>query len=167
MRAQDVLTIGQVAERAGLAVSALRHYEAQGLLAAGRDGADRRVYPRAVLRRLAFIRAGQTVGLTLAEIRHALADLPSDKPPNDKHWRSVASEWEQRLDERIDALVALKAGLTSCIGCGCLSLQTCALANPYDASSASGPGARYLPPALRAAPPSERPMGPRAGTASG
>lgn len=157
MPAQDLLTIGQVAERAGLAVSALRHYEAQGLLVAGRDGTGRRVYPRAVLRRLAFIRAGQTVGLTLAEIRAALGDLPTGKPPNDRHWRSVAAQWEQRLDERIEALVALKAGLTSCIGCGCLSLRTCALANPHDASAAGGPGARYLPAALRGVRPREGP----------
>lgn len=154
MRARDVLTIGQVAERSGLAVSALRHYETQGLLVAGRDGADRRVYPRAVLRRLAIIRAGQTVGLTLAEIREALADLPTDKPPNDRHWKRIAGEWEQRLDERIDMLVALKAGLNSCIGCGCLSLRTCALTNPQDVSGAGGPGARYLPAALQAGPPS-------------
>lgn len=150
MRSQEVLTIGQVAERAGIAVSALRHYESQGLLSSSRDGAGRRVYRRAVLRRLAFIRAGQTVGLTLAEVRHALADLPTDKPPNDRHWRKAAGQWERQLDERIEALMALKTGLTSCIGCGCLSLRTCALANPEDVSHEGGAGARYLPRVLRA-----------------
>lgn len=149
MRTQDMLRIGQIADRAGLAVSALRHYEAEGLIVAERDHADRRVYPRAVLRRLAFIRAGQTVGLTLAEIRQNLSGLPADKPPNQKHWQEVAGRWEQRIDGRIEALQALKAGLTSCIGCGCLSLQTCALANPQDVSGTGGPGARYLPAALR------------------
>lgn len=144
MRADDVLTIGQVAERSGSAVSALRHYEAEGLLAAGRDGAGRRVYPRAVLRRLAFIRAGQTCGLTLAEVRQALADLPTDRVPNDQHWRLAARQWERRLDERIEALVALRAGLSACIGCGCLSLRTCALANPKDVAG-TGPGPRYFP----------------------
>lgn len=154
VRTQDVLRIGQIAERAGLAVSALRHYEAEGLLVADRDHSDRRVYSRAVLRRLAFIRAGQTVGLTLAEIRQALSGLPGNMIPNEKHWQEVAGRWEQRIDERIEALLALKAGLTSCIGCGCLSLRTCALANPQDVSGAGGPGARYLPAALRAPQPS-------------
>lgn len=149
MRADDVLTIGQVAERSGLAVSALRHYEAQGLLTSGRDSAGRRTYPRAVLRRLAFIRAGQTCGLTLAEVRQALADLPTDRTPTVRHWRLAGKQWERRLDERIEALVALRAGLTACIGCGCLSLRTCALANPQDVAG-TGPGARYLPPVLSA-----------------
>lgn len=160
MRTQDVLTIGEVAERAGLAVSALRHYEAEGVTVAGRDQRDRRVFPRAVLRRLAFIRAAQTVGLTLSEIAQALAGLPSNKPPNDEHWQAVATGWEQRIDERIDALLALKAGLTSCIGCGCLSLKTCALANPQDASAAAGAGARYLPATLRSAGRTRSPDGP-------
>lgn len=149
LRAQDHLTIGQVAERAGIATSALRHYEAERLLEAGRDGAGRRVYSRAVLRRLAFIRAAQTVGLTLADIRQILVSLPGNRTPTDAHWRRLASQWDHLIDERVDALLALKAGLTSCIGCGCLSLRTCALTNPRDVSAAAGPGARYLPAALR------------------
>lgn len=149
MRASDQLTIGQVAQRAGSTPSALRHYEVEGLISSSRDGRGRRVFSRAVLRRLAFVRAAQTVGLSLAEIRQALDALPSNRTPTTTDWQRLADQWTRRLDDQIEALRSLKAGLTSCIGCGCLSLTTCALANPRDVSAAAGSGARFLPALLR------------------
>lgn len=149
MRSSDELSIGQIAERSGLAVSALRHYDAQGLIQADRDAAGRRVFPRAVLRRLAFIRAAQAVGVSLTDIGDALSGLPANRVPTAADWRKLSAQWERRLDERIEALTALKTKLTSCIGCGCLSLRTCALTNPQDVSGAFTSGAGYLPRLLR------------------
>lgn len=148
---QKVLAIGEVARRSGLAASALRHYEAEGLLQPARDETGRRVYPRAVLRRVAFIRAAQAVGLSLAEIREAFERLPSSRTPTKADWAAVARAWawEDRLEAQIAALTALKTGLTSCIGCGCLSLRTCRLTNPEDVSESYGAGAQYLPSLLR------------------
>jgi MerR family redox-sensitive transcriptional activator SoxR len=151
--AAELLTIGQVSDRSGVAASALRYYEQQGLITATRTAGGARRFPRAVLRRLAFVRAAQNVGLSLGEIRDALATLPADRPPTTGDWARLSSGWRERLDEQIAALVQLRDGLTSCIGCGCLSLGRCALSNPGDVAAGSGPGARWLPPALRRVPP--------------
>ena len=148
-----LLTIGQVAERSGVAVSALRYYEAQGLVSASRTAGGARRFPRSVLRRLAFVRAAQNVGLTLPEIREALAALPEDRTPSGRDWARLSAAWRDRLDERIRALEQLRDGLSSCIGCGCLSLTRCALYNPGDVAGREGPGARRLSPALRRVPP--------------
>ena len=145
----EQLTIGQVAARAGVAPSALRYYEQQGLITASRTAGGARRYPRSVLRRLAFVRAAQNVGLSLTEIRDALATLPQGRPPTARDWERLSRGWRDRLDEQIAALVQLRDGLSSCIGCGCLSLDRCALSNPGDVAGREGPGARWLRPALR------------------
>ena len=147
------LTIGQVSARSGVAPSALRYYEQQGLVSATRTPGGARRYPRTVLRRLAFIRAAQNVGLSLGEIRAALDTLPADRPPTARDWARLSAGWRARLDEQIAALVQLRDGLDSCIGCGCLSLDRCALSNPGDVAATTGPGARWLSPALRRVPP--------------
>jgi MerR family redox-sensitive transcriptional activator SoxR len=149
----ELMTIGQVAARSGVAPSALRYYEQQGLLAAERAPGGARRYPRSVLRRLAFVRAAQNVGLSLAEVRTALAALPEGRPPDARDWARLSRAWRDRLDEQIAALERLRDGLTSCIGCGCLSLTRCRLSNPDDAAAGEGTGARWLPPALRRVPP--------------
>ncbi len=149
----EELTIGQVAQRSGVAASALRYYEAEGLVTASRTAGGARRFPRSVLRRLAFIRAAQNVGLTLPEIRTALATLPDGRPPTALDWAWLSRQWRDRLDEQIAALTQLRDGLSSCIGCGCLSLTRCALSNPGDVAAGEGAGARWLPPALRRVPP--------------
>ena len=149
----ELLTIGQVSARSGVAPSALRYYEQQGLITATRTSGGARRFPRLVLRRLAFVRAAQNVGLSLGEIREALATLPPDRPPTAKDWARLSTGWRERLDEQIAALVQLRDGLTSCIGCGCLSLDRCALSNPGDVAATMGAGARWLSPALRRVPP--------------
>jgi len=140
------LSIGEVARRSGLAASAVRFYERTGLVAAERTAGGQRRFRRDVLRRIAFIRVAQRVGLSLEEIAEALADLPSDRAPTRADWRRMTGGWRERLDERIALLEALRSGLTECIGCGCLSLATCALSNPDDWAGARGPGPRYLLP---------------------
>jgi MerR family transcriptional regulator, redox-sensitive transcriptional activator SoxR len=150
--AVELLAIGEVAGRSGIAPSALRYYEQQGLIAASRTAGGARRYPRSVLRRLAIIRAGRNVGLTLPEIRAALETLPGERPPTVDDWARLSEGWRARLDEQIAALERLRDGLTSCIGCGCLSLGKCALSNPGDIAAGDGPGARWLPPALRRTP---------------
>jgi MerR family transcriptional regulator, redox-sensitive transcriptional activator SoxR len=149
----DVLTIGEVAARAGVAPSALRYYEQQGLISATRTSGGARRFPRSVLRRLAFVRAAQNVGLSLDEIRAALDTLPDGRPPTARDWARLSRGWRDRLDQQIEALERLRDGLSACIGCGCLSLGRCALSNPGDLAAAQGPGARWLPPALRKVPP--------------
>ncbi|MGY1600716.1 redox-sensitive transcriptional activator SoxR [Geodermatophilus sp. SYSU D00815] len=149
----EQLTIGQVAARSGVAASALRYYEDQGLISATRTAGGARRYARSVLRRLAFVRAAQNVGLSLGEIRDALATLPGDRPPTAADWARLSRGWRDRLDEQIAALVQLRDGLDSCIGCGCLSLGRCALSNPGDVAASAGPGARWLSPLLRRVPP--------------
>ncbi len=149
MESTDLLPIGEVAHRAGLATSAVRYYEREGLLASRRSGGGQRRYPRAVLRRLAFVRAAQSVGLSLEEVRAALATLPEQRTPTKADWARLSRSWSRRLEEQIEALTALRDGLDSCIGCGCLSLRRCVLSNPGDAAGTGGPGARYLPAALR------------------
>ncbi len=139
----DLLTIGQVARRSGVAASALRFYEEKGLITSERAGSGHRRYPRAVLRRIAFIVFAQRIGLSLEEISEELAKLPSDSAPSRRHWTRLSSSWTSRIDERIGELERLKAGLTACIGCGCLSLDRCRLANPGDRAARLGPGPRY------------------------
>jgi MerR family redox-sensitive transcriptional activator SoxR len=138
------LTIGAVAERAGVATSALRYYEREGLIASTRTPAGQRRYQRDVLRRIAFIRAAQHVGLSLDEIRVALDSLPRSRNPTKADWARLGRQWKPRLDEEIASLTRLRDQLTSCIGCGCLSLRSCALYNPSDEARRRGPGARYL-----------------------
>jgi MerR family redox-sensitive transcriptional activator SoxR len=149
MRSDDLITIGEVARRAGIAPSALRYYDREGLLPAVRSPGGQRRYPRSVLRQLAFIRAAQNVGLTLDEIRAALATLPAGTTPTKADWTRLSRAWSGRLAAQIEALEALRDRLTTCIGCGCLSLRDCALMNRDDLAGASGGGARYLPGALR------------------
>jgi MerR family redox-sensitive transcriptional activator SoxR len=149
---KDLLTIGEVAHRSGFPPSALRYYEREGLLRTTRTSGGQRRYERSVLRRLAFIRAARTVGVGLDEVRHGLDQLPDGRTPTKADWSRLSRSWRGRLDEQIQALVALRDGLDSCIGCGCLSLQRCRLYNPGDRVAELGPGARLLPPMLRRAP---------------
>ena len=144
------LTITDVSKRSGFASSALRYYERVGLISAERSSGGRRRYPRAVLRRLAFIRAARHVGLTLEEVHDALARLPAHATPTRADWTEISRSWRQRLNDEINALAALRDGLDSCIGCGCLSLRRCKVSNPGDVAASSGPGAVYLPRRLRA-----------------
>jgi MerR family transcriptional regulator, redox-sensitive transcriptional activator SoxR len=139
----DLLTIGEVAKRSGVAASALRFYEDRELISSERAGSGHRRYPRSVLRRIAFIVFAQRVGLTLEEIKGELDKLPPDRAPGRSDWSRLSSGWTSRIDERIAELERLKAGLTECIGCGCLSLDRCKLANPNDRAGRSGPGPRY------------------------
>ena len=138
------LTIGQLAKRAGVATSALRFYEAEGLIAGSRRAGGHRQYPRHVLRRVAFIRAAQVVGLSLPQIKAALATLPEGRTPTKADWTRLSAGWAPLLDERIAALQRLRTRLTGCIGCGCLSLKACALYNPEDAVSKTGSGPLLL-----------------------
>ncbi|MGW0040484.1 redox-sensitive transcriptional activator SoxR [Rhodococcus sp. NPDC003348] len=148
MRTTDLLTVGEVSERSGLAASALRYYESQGLIESTRTSGNQRRYQRSVLRKIAFIRAARSIGLSLDEIAETMDTLPGGRAPTRADWARLSRSWRARLDEQIDALEALRDGLESCIGCGCLSLQTCALSNPNDSAATYGPGAAFLPEAL-------------------
>jgi MerR family redox-sensitive transcriptional activator SoxR len=139
----DILTIGEVAARSGVATSALRFYEEQGLLTSERNDSGHRRYPRSVLRRVAFVVFAQKVGLSLTEIRAELATLPRNRVPHRDDWAKLSQSWTRRIDERIAELQRMKAGLTECIGCGCLSLDRCQLANPGDRAARRGAGPRY------------------------
>ena len=139
----DLLTIGDVARRSGVAASALRFYEERGMITSDRAGGGQRRFPRHVLRRIAFIVFAQRVGLSLDEIALALAKLPQNRAPTGRDWQRLSGLWTSRIDARIAELERLRAGLTQCIGCGCLSLERCQLANPGDHAARSGPGARY------------------------
>ena len=139
----DLLTIGEVVRRSGVAASALRFYEERGLIASERAGSGHRRYPRAVLRRIAFIVFAQRIGLTLEEIGAELAKLPGDRAPTRRDWARLSTGWTARIDDRIAELERLKVGLTECIGCGCLSLDRCRLSNPDDRAARLGPGPRY------------------------
>lgn len=152
MDARDLLTIGEVAQRSGYPPSALRYYEREGLLRTTRTSGGQRRYERSVLRRLAFIKAARTIGVGLDEVRHGLDQLPDGRTPTKADWSRLSRSWRGRLDEQIQALVALRDGLDSCIGCGCLSLQRCRLYNPGDRVGELGSGARLLPPMLRSTP---------------
>lgn len=144
IRAHD-LTPGEVSRRAGVAVSALHFYEHEGLIESVRTAGNQRRYHRDVLRRIAFIRASQGVGLSLAEIREALSTLPSGRTPTKAEWTRLSRSWRGRLDEQIARLERLRDTLDDCIGCGCLSLNSCRLTNPDDRLAAQGPGAARLP----------------------
>jgi MerR family redox-sensitive transcriptional activator SoxR len=139
----DLIPIGEVARRSGVASSALRFYEERGLISSERAGSGHRRYPRPVLRRIAFIVFAQRIGLTLEEIAAELAKLPPHGVPTRDDWARLSATWSGRIDERIAELERLKAGLTECIGCGCLSLDRCQLANPGDRAARFGPGPRY------------------------
>ena len=152
----DRLTIGELAARGGIAHSALRYYEELGLISAERTAGGQRRYPRSMLRRVAFVRAAQRVGLSLEEVAEALACLPSDHAPTAAEWAPVARAWQHRIDAQIAELQLLRRKLGGCIGCGCLSLRTCALYNPGDTAAEHGAGARYL---LGDTPPEVRPKG--------
>ena len=137
------MSIGEVAQRSGVAASALRYYEDRGLITPDRTTAAHRRYQRPVLRRVAFIVFAQRVGLTLEEIGEELSKLPDDRVPRRRDWAKLSAKWSERIDERIVELERLKAGLTECIGCGCLSLARCKLANPDDSAASTGSGPRY------------------------
>ncbi len=140
----QLLSIGEVAQRAGIAASALRFYEREGLIEAARSDGGQRRYRREVLRRVAFIRAAQNVGLSLDEIRAALGSLPNSRTPNAEDWSRLSASWRPRLNEKIAELERLRDRLDSCIGCGCLSLSECRLSNPDDVAAKLGPGPRWL-----------------------
>jgi MerR family transcriptional regulator, redox-sensitive transcriptional activator SoxR len=139
----ELLTIGETARRSGVAASALRFYEERGLISSDRAGSGHRRYPRPVLRRIAFIVFAQRIGLSLDEIGEELAKLPPHQAPRRRDWSRLSATWTARIDERIAELERLKAGLTECIGCGCLSLDRCRLSNPGDRAGRQGPGPRY------------------------
>ena len=138
------MSIGEVAERAGVATSALRFYEDHGLIRSERNESGHRRYHADVLRRVSFIRIAQRVGLSLAEVSEALASLPDGRTPTSKDWARLARAWRPRLDDQIAVLTRLRDELDGCIGCGCLSLASCGLWNPDDAAAGLGAGARYL-----------------------
>jgi len=139
----SVLTIGEVAKRSGVAASALRFYEERGLITSVRAGSGHRRYPRAVLRRIAFVVFAQKIGLGLDEIGAELAKLPADRVPARQDWARLSGAWTRRIDGRIAELERLRAGLTQCIGCGCLSIDKCSLTNPADRAGRRGSGPRY------------------------
>ena len=139
----NLLTIQEIARRSGVAASALRFYEERGLIRSERSGAGHRRFPRAALRRIAFIVFAQRIGLSLEEIGAELAKLPAQRAPTGRDWSRLSRSWTSRIDERIAELERLKAGLEGCIGCGCLSLDRCRFANPEDRAARLGPGPRY------------------------
>ncbi len=139
------ITIGELAERTGVATSALRFYEERGLIASERTAGNQRRFPRAVVRRVSVIRAAQRCGISLEEIGAALATLPEGRDARQADWRRMSEAWRGQLDRRIESLQALRDELTGCIGCGCLSLERCSLLNPGDEAGRKGPGPRYLP----------------------
>lgn len=140
------LSVGEVAERCGVAVSTIHFYESKGLIASSRNRGNQRRYPRAVLRRVAVIKVAQSTGLPLATIRNALESLPEGRVPTVKDWTRLSATWRADLDDRIAKLTRLRDQLNGCIGCGCLSLKTCPLRNPSDRLSRQGSGARLLDP---------------------
>lgn len=144
MEPGDLLAIGEVARRSGLATSALRYYEAEGLIESERTGGNQRRYHRSELRRIALIRAAQSFGLTLSQIRSALETLPEGRIPSRRDWERLSRSWRGLIDERIDSLQRLRDEVTSCIGCGCLSLDSCRLYNRDDRAQALGSGPRFL-----------------------
>ena len=146
MSTHALLTIGEVADRAGVSASALRFYDSRGLISAERTTGNQRRYPRSTLRRVAFVRAAQRVGLSLEDIAAALATLPQERTPTKSDWERLSHSWRGILDTRIAELEALRDRLTGCIGCGCLSLRSCSLMNPGDVLAGQGPGAVRLSP---------------------
>lgn len=146
MHTTDLLPIGDLSARSGVAPSAIRFYETHGLISSERTSGNQRRFRRTTLRRLAFIRSAQRVGLTLEEIAEALSTLPAGRAPTRSDWARLSRDWRPRIDEQIERLVRLRDDLDSCIGCGCLSLQRCSLQNPGDQAADTGTGARYLEP---------------------
>jgi MerR family redox-sensitive transcriptional activator SoxR len=144
--ASTYLTIGDLSERSGVATSALRYYESVGLIESTRTTGNQRRYRRIALRRVAFIRSAQRVGLTLDEISEALATLPEGRTPTKADWARLSQSWRPRIDAQIERLERLRSKLDGCIGCGCLSLRTCSLNNPEDIVAPRGPGAVFLEP---------------------
>lgn len=140
----ELLSIGAVSARTGVAPSALRFYEAEGLIHSTRTEAGHRRYPRDVIRRISFIRVAQHVGLSLEEIRNALASLPDNRTPTQRDWERLARSWRPRIDAQIGLLERLRDRLTGCIGCGCLSMKACRLVNPGDELASRGPGPRFV-----------------------
>jgi MerR family redox-sensitive transcriptional activator SoxR len=138
------LSIGDVSARSGVSQSALRFYEREGLITARRTDGNQRRYPGVTLRRVALVQAGKAAGIPLERIRAALDTLPEGRSPTKRDWERLSSSWRSELDERIATLEAIRGRLTTCIGCGCLSLKTCALLNPGDTAADLGPGARYF-----------------------
>jgi len=147
------MTVGQLAARAGVAVSTLHFYEARGLIQSRRTAGNQRRFSRDTLRRVAFVRAAQRVGMPLRAIADALATLPDGRVPTRADWARLSATWRAELTERINRLQRLRDSLDDCIGCGCLSLDRCALSNPGDVAGTEGAGARWLRPALRRTPP--------------
>lgn len=152
MDKRDLLTIGEAAHRAGISVPTLRFYESKGLVSSTRTSGNQRRFPRHTLRRLAFVRAAQRFGISLAEVKEALDTLPADRPPTARDWNRLSRTWHDALQERIDALVQLRDTTTGCIGCGCLSTTSCPITNPDDTQAKEGPGARRWPARLREEP---------------
>lgn len=146
----NYLTIGHLAERAGVATSAIRFYESRGLIHAERTTGNQRRYPQHTLRRIAFIRTAQRIGLSLDEVAEALATLPANRTPNKADWARLSRSWRSRLEEQIERIERLRDKLDGCIGCGCLSLKTCSLQNPHDEVADRGPGAVFLRPSSAA-----------------
>ena len=138
------IPIGELSRRSGVSASALRFYERQGLIAADRTHGNQRRYPGVTLRRVALIQAGKAAGIPLERIKQALDTLPTGKSPTKRDWERLSSSWRKEIDERIETLQAIRGRLTTCIGCGCLSLRTCALLNPEDEAGSLGGGAHYL-----------------------
>jgi len=138
------LTIGELSTRSGVSPSALRFYERQGLIESRRTDGNQRRYPTVTLRRIALIQAGKSAGISLGRIRTALGTLPAGKQPTKRDWERLSRSWRAELDERIATLESIRGRLTTCIGCGCLSLKTCGLLNPGDEAAAAGPGAHYF-----------------------
>ena len=138
------LTIGELADRSGVSASALRFYERHGLIESRRTDGNQRRYPAVTLRRVALVQAGKSAGIPLRRIRAALGTLPAGKQPTKRDWERLSRSWRSELDARITALESIRCRLTTCIGCGCLSLKTCGLLNPDDDAAAEGPGARYF-----------------------
>lgn len=138
------LTVGEIARRSGVAVSALHFYEAKGLIHSFRNAGNQRRYPREVLRRVAIIKVAQRLGIPLAGIREALAALPESRTPTAADWKRLSARWKADLNDRIARLTQLRDQLDGCIGCGCLSMQACPLRNPWDELGAQGPGPRLL-----------------------
>ena len=141
---ESQLTIGELSERSGVSASALRFYERQGLIAARRTDGTQRRYDRVTLRRVALVQAGKAAGVPLERIRAALDSLPAGRSPTKRDWERLSRTWARELDERIELLQAIRGRLTTCIGCGCLSLRTCALLNPADEAAARGAGAHFF-----------------------
>ena len=138
------LTVGEVAERSGVAISAVRFYEAEGLIQSTRNAGNQRRFARETLRRVAVIKVAQRLGIPLASIREALKSLPEGRTPNAADWNRLSARWRAELDDRIEKLQQLRNQLSTCIGCGCLSLQDCPLRNPLDSLAQQGPGPRLL-----------------------